>query len=109
VRYGNNFSYNVPNLTPNTSFRVRLHFNELYWGTPLSGNNGGTGSRVFNVAINGDSVLSNFDIFQTAGGANKALIEEFVAPSDANGNLSIQFSTVTDNAMINGIEIIPAS
>jgi hypothetical protein len=105
VRYGN-FSYNIPNLTPNTQFQVRLHFNELYWGTTLSGNDGGVGSRVFNVAINGSPALTNYDVYQAAGGANKAVVEEFTAQSDAQGKISIQFTSVTDNAMVSGIEIV---
>jgi hypothetical protein len=105
ARYGTNFTYTIPNLTPNTSFNVRLDFNELYWGTPLSGNSGGSGSRVFNVAINGNQVLNNFDIYQTAGGANKAIAENFPVTSDANGRITIQFTAVTDNAMVSGIEV----
>jgi photosystem II stability/assembly factor-like uncharacterized protein len=104
VRYGN-LTYTFPHLAPNTSYNVRLHFNELYWGTSLAGGNGGTGSRVFNVSINGSNVLSNFDIYQTAGGANKAIVEPFTTTSDSNGKITIVFTTVTDNAMVNGIEL----
>lgn len=105
VRYGNTFSYRVAHLAPNTSYHVNLHFNELYWDTSYAGNNGGVGSRVFNVDINGTNVLSNFDIFATAGGANKAIVEPFTTSSDANGNITISFTTVTDNAMVNGIDV----
>ena len=105
VRYGGNFSYNLTNFTPNTSHTVRLHFSEPYWGTALSSNQGGIGSRVFNVSINGTQVLSNFDVYQTAGGADKAVIEEFQVTADSNGKISIQFTTVTDNAMVSGIEV----
>lgn len=97
VRYGNTFSYTIPNLTANGSYTVRLHFNELYWNA--------AGQRVFNVGINGTQVLSNFDIYQTAGGKNKAITEQFPATADSNGNITINFSTVTDNAMVNGIEV----
>jgi virginiamycin B lyase len=107
ARYGN-FTYSVPNLSPNTSYNVRLDFNELYWGTSLASGMGGVGSRVFNVAIDGSQVLTNFDIFAAAGGANKAVAENFTATSDANGTVTIQFSSLLDNAMVNGIEISPA-
>jgi hypothetical protein len=106
VRYGN-FTYSVRYLTPNTSYLVRLHFNELYWG--VGDNGGGTGSRVFNVSINGSPALTNFDVYQTAGGANKALAEDLTATSDDHGTITINFTTVTDNAMVSGIEIEPAS
>lgn len=96
VRYGN-FSYTVPNLVSSHTYTVRLHFNELYWTS--------AGSRVFNVSINGSQVLSNFDIYQAAGGANKADVEQFTSTPDSNGNLTITFTTVTDNAMVNGIEV----
>jgi hypothetical protein len=104
VRYGN-FTYNLPNFAPNSSHTVRLHFSEPYWGTALSSNQGGTGSRIFNVSINGTQVLTNFDVYQTAGGADKAVIEEFPVTADSNGKISIQFTTVTDNAMVSGIEV----
>ncbi|HSX15676.1 MAG TPA: malectin domain-containing carbohydrate-binding protein [Candidatus Saccharimonadales bacterium] len=104
VRYGN-FSYVVPNLTPGATFQVRLHFNELYWGTALAGGNGGSGSRVFNVSINGSPALTNYDIYQAAGGANKATTETLTATADSHGRITIQFTTVTDNAMVNGIEV----
>ena len=97
VRYGNTFSYTIPNLSANGTYTVRLHFNELYWNA--------AGQRVFNVALNGSQVLSNFDIYQTAGGKNKAITEQFPATADSNGNITINFSTVTDNAMVNGIEV----
>ena len=105
VRYGNTFSYMVPHLSPNTTYNVRLDFNELYWGTPLASNQGGAGSRVFNVAINGTQVLNNFDVYATAGGANKAIAENYTATSDAYGNIVISFTTDTDNAMVSGIEV----
>jgi len=104
VRYGN-FTYNIPGLTPSSNYTLRLHFNELYWGTSLAGGAGGTGSRVFSVSANGNQLLTSFDIYQTAGGSNKAVVEEFPVTADSNGNVSISFSTVTDNAMVNGIEL----
>jgi hypothetical protein len=58
------------------------------------------------VSVNGSQVLNNYDIFQAAGGANKAVTEEVQGTTDANGNLVIQFATVTDNAMVNGIELL---
>jgi streptogramin lyase len=105
-RYGD-FTYSVPNLTPNSNFKVRLHFNELYWGA--NGTGGGVGSRVFNVSINNHEVLHNFDIFQAAGGANTGYVQDFDTTTDSSGIISIKFTTVTDNAMVNGIEIVPSS
>jgi hypothetical protein len=96
-RFGN-FSYSIPGLTANSTYTVRLHFAETYWTT--------TGQRTFNVAINGQQVLTNFDIVAAAGGANKAVVEQFTATADSTGKISLQFTTVKDNAQVNGIEIL---
>lgn len=100
VRYGN-FSYALPSLMPGASYVVRLHFAEIFFTTP--------GSRVFNVALNGNTVLSNFDILATAGSANQALVEEFSAVADGSGNITVTFTSVVDNAMINGMEVLGGS
>ncbi|BCL80088.1 family 16 glycosylhydrolase [Ktedonobacteria bacterium brp13] len=99
-RYGT-FSYAVPGLTAGASYTVRLHFAETYWTA--------AGQRIFNVGINGQQVLSNFDIVASAGAANKATVQQFTATADSSGKITIQFTSVKDNAQINGIEVIPAT
>ena len=94
---GTNFSYTIPGFVPGSSQLVRLHFAETF--------HTGTGQRVFNVSINGTQVLTNFDIFATANAMNKAVIQEFTANADANGNYTIVFTSVTDKALISGIEV----
>src|SRR6185436_17864708 len=96
-RYGD-LTYTVQYLLQNASYKVRLHFAEVYWS--------GSGQRVFNVLINGTQVLTNNDIFAVAGGNFKAVVTEFNALSDSSGNISIQLVTVVNNAAINGIEIV---
>ena len=59
-RFGYDFSYVIPGLAPNAAYTVRLDFVETFWDDP--------GDRVFDVAINGQTVLSGFDILATAGG-----------------------------------------
>ncbi len=100
-RYGN-FTYTIPGLTTSTSYLVRLHFAEIYWGSVASG---GVGSRLFNVTINGTQVLSNFDVFKDSGGANIADIQQFTETPNSSGQIVIQFTTVTNNAFVSGIEI----
>jgi hypothetical protein len=99
-RYGN-FTYTIPALTASAAYTVRLHFAETYWTQ--------AGQRTFNVSINGQQVLTNFDILATAGAANKAVVEQFSATADSSGTITIQFSTVKDNAQVNGIEVLAAS
>ena len=92
-----NFTYTVPGFTAGASHTVRLHFAETFWSS--------AGSRIFNVSINGTTVLSNFDIFATAGAQNKAVIEQFNEPANSNGQYVIQFTTVVNNSLVSGIEI----
>jgi hypothetical protein len=96
-RFGT-FSYAIPGLTAGKSYTVRLHFAETFWTAK--------GSRIFNVTINGQQALTNFDIIGTAGTASKAVVEQLTAAADSFGTITIQFVTVKDNAQVNGIEIL---
>ena len=96
-RYGNR-TYTLPGLTPGSQYTVRLHFAELYWTA--------TGRRRFNVVVNGTTVLSNFDIYAVTGARYKALVRDLTTTANSSGQIVINFQTVTDNATIEGIEII---
>jgi len=101
-RYGN-FSYDFP--VSNGDYTVNLHFAEIYFGLAGGGSDGGVGSRVFNVNIEGGGEeLTNYDIFADVG-PGAAVIKSFpVTVSD--GELNIVFTTVTNNAKISAIEIL---
>jgi hypothetical protein len=76
---------------------VTLKFAELYWTA--------AGKRVFNVAINGTAVLSNFDIFKAAGAAFKAVDLTFNVSS--SGTITIQFTTGSaGNPLVNAIQVV---
>lgn len=96
-RYGN-ITYTLPNLVPGGQYTVRLHFAETYWTA--------SGKRKFNVTINGTAVLSNFDIFATTTARYKALVREYTANANSSGEIVLKFVTVTDNATVEGIELI---
>jgi hypothetical protein len=97
-RYGV-FSYAIPGLAPGGTYAVRLHFAEIYFST--------AGERLFNVAINGTAVLSNFDIVATAGAPNKANIQQFTAQADGTGTITIEYLQGSANwPKSSGIEII---
>jgi beta-galactosidase len=98
-RYGN-FAYTFPGLTPGARYVTRLHFAETKWNR--------AGARVFNVSVNGAPVLSNFDIFASAG-LNKALVRDFDVTASSGGQITVQYSTVTDNAKSSAIEILSNS
>ncbi len=94
-----NFSYAVTNLNPAATYTVRLHFAESKWA--------GAGQRRFNVTINGNTMLRNFDVLQYAGAPYKAVVREFLATADSNGTISINFANGSaDQAMVSGIEIL---
>jgi hypothetical protein len=95
------FTYTVTNLTPRRSYLVRLHFAEIFFNS--------SGQREFNVAINGQQVLTNFDPFAAAGAADKAVIEEFTATSDRSGRIVVQFLIGAANyPKLSGIEVLRA-
>jgi len=91
------FSYTIPGFTASSSHTVRLHMCETYFGTAAS--------RLFNVTINGNQVLTGFDIFAAAGAKNKAIVQQFNANANANGQFVLQFTPTKDNALVSGIEI----
>jgi hypothetical protein len=95
------FSYSIPNLTAGSQYLVRLHFSENWVS--------GVGQRVFNVAINGTQVLTNFDIIAAAGAEFKAIVKEFTVNADGTGHITIGVTTVVGNGRINGIEILAVS
>lgn len=101
-RYSN-FTYNIP-LPVSGDYDMRLHFAELYFG--VSGTSGGVGSRIFNVLIEGNPVLTDLDILAEVGAAT-AMIKEFDNVSVTDGFATIQFSSVVENPKVSAIEILP--
>ena len=92
-----NFSYTISGFNPGSSHTVRLHFAETFFNT--------SGSRTFNVSINGTTVLTNFDIFAAAGAMNKAVIKQFTEAASSTGDYVITFTSVVNQSLISGIEI----
>jgi hypothetical protein len=95
-------TYTIPGLTAGTSYIIRLHFAELYFSA--------AGNREFDVAINGTAVLTNFDIYATAGAQYTAVVEQFTETANSNGNILIAFADgAVNQPMINGIEVLDAT
>ncbi|MGD0941874.1 MAG: malectin domain-containing carbohydrate-binding protein, partial [Terracidiphilus sp.] len=95
-------TYTIPNLTAGTSYIVRLHFAELYFSA--------AGNREFDVAINGTTVLTNFDIYATAGAQYTAVVEQFTETANSSGDMVIAFTGgAVNQPMINGLEILDAT
>ncbi|WP_028978984.1 malectin domain-containing carbohydrate-binding protein [Sporocytophaga myxococcoides] len=76
---------------------VRLYFAELYFNEP--------GVRVFDIWVEGEKVLSNFDIFSEVGKFT-GVAKTFVAEVGDDDTLNIVFAKNVGQPKINGIEII---
>lgn len=81
------------NVVENGLFSVRLGFAEVYGLV--------TGERVFNVIVQGETVLSNHDIYAVAG-ANTADIET-ITTEVTDGLLIIEFEHVVENPKVSNL------
>lgn len=99
---GGVFSYEIP-VGVSAEYDIRLHFAELFYG--VGSQPGGPGSRVFDITIEGTTVLSNFDILSEVAPAT-ALVKEFNNVLINDGFASIIFTGLTESAKVNGIEIL---
>lgn len=101
-RYGSDFYYPIA-VPEGQKYTVRLHFAEVF--------DNAAKDRLENIYINGERVLSDFDIFAAAGGMNKAVVKDFhnITP-DKYGNINIRIAATPDspdqNAKISAIEIL---
>lgn len=77
-------------------YEVRLYFAEIFHDSE--------GERVFDVAIEGETVLSEYDIAADVGSETGVTKAYSVTPSD--GDINIEFTTVTDNAKVSAVEIV---
>lgn len=81
---------------PNGVYNVKLMFAENYHNQ--------AGQRIFDVWLENERVLQNFDIYSLVG-KNTAYVKEINNVSVNDGYLDIYFVTHKDNPMINGIVI----
>jgi len=98
-RFGE-FTYTLAGFTAGRAATVTLYFEESFWTAARQ--------RTFNVAINGATVLTAFDIFATAGGANRAIARTFNTTANGSGQVVIQFTRAggPDNPKISGITVV---
>ena len=85
---------------PDGTYETTLCNAETQWYAP--------GQRLFNVSIQGQQVLSNYDIFVAAGGSNRAVTATFTNLV-LNGQLEIDFNGITtlsdSNARVSAIRV----
>jgi beta-galactosidase len=90
------FSYRVP--VPNGRYRISLKFAE-----PSAS---AVGERVFDVDVNGATVLKGFDIFAAAGDKLKSVDRSFDART-SEGAMLIAFRPLKGKALVSAIAITP--
>lgn len=93
---GNEMQWSFP-VTAGTHVGVRLYFANRYPGT------GQPGQRVFDVSVDGNTVLPNYDIAAEVGDQT-ATMHEFDVTSP--GAITVGLAHNVENPLINGIELI---
>ncbi len=93
--YNDNFHYEIP--LPNDVYTVRLHFAELYYDV--------ANGRLFDITLEGSSVLSNYDIWTESGGKYVAIIENFSLPV-TDGFLNIDGNSILNGTKLSAIEVL---
>ena len=81
---------------PPRDYVVRLHFADPSSSAP--------GQRVFDVSIQGEKVLADFDIVAESGGPNRTIVKEFNAVR-AGDELCVEFTPKAGVPLICGIEV----
>jgi len=99
-RYASNtLNYTFSNL-PYGAYTVNLYFAEIYSGCFY------VGCRVFNVLVQGTTILQNFDVYATAGAGNVGVVRSTTA-TVTNGTLTLTFqASLTQYPVISAIEIV---
>lgn len=88
-------------LTPGAPYRTEIHNSENYFTA--------AGTRIFNVTLNGALVLTNYDIFASAGAAYTAVCNVRDTTADSNGKVTVQFITISDNSRYAGLAVFGKS
>ena len=91
-------TYIFGGLKPGRAYALRLHFAETFHER--------AGVRVFDVVVNGKTVLADYDILAKAGKRMKAVTETVDVAADAAGKLAVAFKTKRDQALVNGLEVL---
>lgn len=98
---------------PPGRYQVNLYFAEIYWGPGCPGGGSGTGSRLFDVRIEGAVAEGEVDLFREAGcaaspmGNGRPVVKRYAVVIN-DGTLDLRFEAQVDNAKISAIEVLSA-
>lgn len=99
-RFSPAMTYSIP--LPSGTYDVSLHYAEVYFDE--------VGKRIFDVRMEGKLVSDNLDIFQQSNNRkDKALVVTTRDVVVNDGELTIDFRRVRNNAKISAIEVLPPS
>ncbi len=98
VSKGADMQWNFP--VANGAYTVRLYFAETYSGCWK------VGCRVFDVYANGNLALDHEDVYADAG-KNTGLVKTFTVQA-SGGQINLDFKAITQNPMVQAIEILSA-
>ncbi|WP_233507514.1 malectin domain-containing carbohydrate-binding protein [Adhaeribacter pallidiroseus] len=97
-RFGVNIGYKIPIATG--KYIVKLHMVENFHSA--------ANSRLFDVALEGSTVLDDLDLYVAGGNKNKVVVTRSFDVEITDDALNIDFAASKDKAIINAIEILPA-
>ena len=92
-------TYTLPGFKTNRKYWVSLYFAELQYNT--------AGARLMNIAINGQAIRTNYDIYVNAGSRQYteiALPNLSVVPN-TNGSIQVTLTAVVSSCCISGIQV----
>lgn len=100
-RYGKDFEHTIA--VPDGEYVVTLQFAEIYWGKD---GRSGPNQRVFDVQVEGTTMLDDLDIYQRAGGEDRVYKKQ-IPVQVTDGELTIRYDAGKNNAKISGVIIRP--
>jgi hypothetical protein len=102
------FRYDIP-LQPG-NYELHLFFAETGLADFISAESSGEGQRLFRVSVNGNPLLTAFDVVADAAGSNIADERVFrnISPA-SDGFLHLSFNSMRSTAMLSGIEVLPVA
>lgn len=102
-RFGN-LTYIIP--APRGTYTINLYMSERWIGPGMPGG-GGAGSRVFDIFANGAALQHEFDLFQHAGGPNRAFVYTMKGlRTNHQDKLVISLVPVKNFPLLNAIEVL---
>ncbi len=109
--FGNPLACTVGSALASGRYRVVLHFAEVYFGLGCPGG-GGVGSRVFDVYLEDQKVLSKLDVYAESGGCLVSIGGNVGAPivrsfevDILDGKLDIRMPASANNAKLSALEL----